>query len=337
MDDARLLSRIAVIGCGGTISSLGTTPLDVMEYSEHGRKLPVEEVLARVPAATRIARMMPVPFREVGSTAITPEDWLELREMIRRLASDVPDLAGFVVLHGTATLEETAFFLNMTLDVDHPVVLVGAQRPLSAVGSDAPMNLIAALRVAGHPGARDRGVLVVLNDEIHSARDVVKTSTYRLQTFRSSDFGMLGSVDGDGVHFYRRPDRTHVPATAFAALPQRCTLPRVDIIYSYAGADGAFVEAARQAGARGIISAGLAPGIPARGERAALEAAAGAGIAVVQCSRASAGRVVRRRYLEESGFIAGEDFSPQKARILLALALTQTDDIQAIRAVFAKY
>ncbi len=336
MNASRELPRIAVIGTGGTISSLGVTSLDVMDYSEHGRKLAVQEVLARVPEAALVAEVLPVPFREVGSTAIGPADWFELRATIRRLAREQPGLAGFVILHGTATLEETAFFLNLTLDVKQAVVLVGAQRPISAVGSDAPMNLVAALRVAGAPAARGRGVLVVMNDEIHAARDVVKTSTYRVQTFRATPHGTLGSVEGDGVHFFRRADRPCAPDGPFTALPDAAVLPRVDIVYSYAGADGALIEAALRAGARGLVSAGLAPGIPARGERDALEAAVRGGVFVVQCSRAFSGRVVRRRYLQENGFIAGEDFSPQKARILLALALAQGNaDLAAIRGYFA--
>src|SRR5581483_1136753 len=190
-------------------------------------------------------------------------------------ARDDPAIAGFVIPHGTATLEETAFFLNLTLGVDRPVVLVGAQRPASALGSDAGMNLYNALRVAGAAESRGKGVLVVLNDEIHAARDVVKTSTYRVQTFRSLDFGALGHVDGDGPHYYRAPLKAHMPDTPFAAR-DIAALPRVD---------------------------------------------------VVQCSRAFTGRIAPRRRLRETGIVAGEDFSPQKARILLALLLTTTADI----------
>ena len=197
------------------------------------------------------------------------------------------------------------------------------------------MNLVNALRVAGSLDARGKGVLVVLNDEIHAARDVVKTSTYRLQTFRSSDFGALGHVDGDGVHFYRSPLGAHVPDTAFAAL-ELITLPRVEIVYSYAGADGALVEAAIAAGARGIISAGFAPGSPTPEQRVALDRAAKSGIVVVQCSRAS-GRVAPRRRLRDSGIVAGEDFSPQKARILLMLMLSATSDIAEIQQAFQTY
>jgi L-asparaginase len=329
--------EVAVIGCGGTLSSLGTSSLDLMDYPEHGTKLSIGELLARIPEVATIASVTAVPFRSVGSTNITPADWFELRATLHQLAREQPGLKGFVIVHGTATLEETAFFLNLTLDVPQTVVLVGAQRPFSAVGSDAPMNLLGALQVAKAPQSRGRGVLVVLNDEIHASRDVVKTSTLRLNTFRSADAGALGVIDADGIHFYRRVDRPHAPATDFADLPDALVLPRVDIIYSYAGADETFIEAAIAKGARGIVSAGLAPGIPTGAEKVALEAAVRSGIAVVQCSRAPSGRVAGRRYLLENGFIPGEDFSPQKARILLALGLARTDQLDQLRAWFKQY
>ena len=332
---AKPLPRIAVIGTGGTISSLGASSLDVLDYPDFGQKLSCEALLDRFPETQLVADPMPVTFRQVGSTEIGPKDWIEIRALIHRTARDEPAVAGFVIPHGTATLEETAFFLNLTLATSRPVVLVGAQRPASALGTDAGMNLVNALRVAGSPEAAGKGVLVVLNDEIHAARDVVKTSTYRLQTFRSVDFGALGHVDGDGVHFYRAPVSAHMPGTPFASV-ELSELPRVDIIYSYAGADGALVDAAVAAGARGIVSAGFAPGSPTPEQRATFERAAKSGIVVVQCSRAT-GRVAPRRRLRESGIVAGEDFSPQKARILLMLALTTTIDVAEIQKVFQTY
>jgi L-asparaginase len=332
-----ILPRIAVIGTGGTISSLGASSLDVLDYPDFGQKLTAEALLDRFPETRSLADPMPVTFRQVGSTEIGPKDWLELRALIHRSARDEPAIAGFVIPHGTATLEETGFFLNLTLAVSQPVVLVGAQRPASALGTDAGMNLVNALRVAGSPESRGKGVLAVLNDEIHAARDVVKTSTYRVQTFRSLDFGALGHVDGDGVHFYRSPLRAHMPDTAFSGLDLAAPLPRVDIVYSYAGADGALVDAAAAAGARGIVSAGFAPGSPTPEQRTAFERAANAGIVVVQCSRAFTGRVAPRRRLRESGIVAGEDFSPQKARILLMLVLSTTSDIAAIQQAFQTY
>jgi L-asparaginase len=329
------LPRIAVIGTGGTISSLGSSSLDVLDYPDFGEKLSCEALLDRFPETRLVAEPVPVTFRQVGSTAIGPADWLELRALIHRMAGEDPEIAGFVIPHGTATLEETAFFLNLTLGVAQPVVLVGAQRPASALGSDAGMNLVNALRVAGAPEARGKGVLVVLNDEIHPARDVVKTSTYRVQTFRSLDYGALGNVDGDGPHFYRAPLKAHMPETPFAAR-EIAELPRVDILYSFAGADGALVEAAVKAGARGLVSAGFAPGSPSPAQQSALVKAAKSGIVVVQCTRAT-GRVAPRRRLRETGIVAGEDFSPQKARILLMLMLTTTSDIAAIQEAFQAY
>ena len=330
------LPRIAMIGTGGTISSLGASSLDVLDYPDFGQKLGCEALLERFPETRLVADPVPVTFRQVGSTEIGPSEWIELRTLIHRIACEDPAVAGFVIPHGTATLEETAFFLNLTLAVARPVVLVGAQRPASALGSDAGMNLVNALRVAGSLEARDKGVLAVLNDEIHAARDVVKTSTYRLQTFRSLDYGALGHVDGDGVHFYRSPSRKHMPDTQFAA-SDLGELPRVEIIYSYAGADGALVEAAVAAGARGIVSAGFAPGSPTPQQRTALERAAKTGVVIVQCSRAASGRVAPRRRLRESGIVAGEDLSPQKARILLMLALSTSADITAIQLAFSTY
>src|ERR1700736_6170300 len=283
------LPRIAVIGTGGTISSLGASSLDVLDYPDFGQKLTCEALIDRFPETRLVADPVPVTFRQVGSTDIGPNDWIEIRSLMPRIARDEP-----------------------------------------------AMNLVNALRVAGSPAARGKGVLVVLNDEIHAARDVVKTSTYRVQTFRSVDFGALGHVDGDAVHFYRIPSRAHMPDTAFAGL-DLTALPRVDIVYSYAGADGALVDAAVAAGARGIVSAGFAPGSPTPEQRAAFERAAKSAVVVVQCSRAFSGRVAPRRRLRESGIVAGEDLSPQKARILLMLALSTTTDIAAIQEAFSTY
>jgi L-asparaginase len=330
------LPKIAVIGTGGTISSLAQSSLDVLDYPDFGQKLDAASLFERFPETRLVAEPVLHTFRQVGSTAIGPAEWLGLRTLIREIAAQDSEVAGFVIPHGTATLEETAFFLNLTLDIPLPVVLVGAQRPASALGTDAGMNLVAALRVAGAAAAHGKGVLVVLNDEIHAARDVVKTSTYRLHTFRAFDFGALGHVDGDGVHFYRAPTRPHMPNTAFTGR-DLSALPRVDIIYSYAGADGALIEAAVAAGAGGIVSAGFAPGMPTVAQGRALEDAMRAGLVVVQASRAASGRVAPRRRLAEKGIIAGEDFSPQKARILLMLALSTTSDKAAIAEIFRTY
>jgi L-asparaginase len=327
--------RVAIVGCGGTISSLGTTSLDVMDYPDDGQKLGVLQVLDRVPELASIAMPVPIAFREISSSAITVADWMELRDTIQKLGNTEPAIAGIVVLHGTGTLEETAFFLHLTTDIAQPVILVGSQRPLNAIGSDAPMNLMNAVRVAAHPNSRGRGVLVVLNDEVHSARDVVKSSTYRLQAFRSPDYGMLGQVDGDGLHFFRTLDTLHTSRSPFAGMVEPAQWPRVDIVYSYIGADQLFIEAAIAAGAQGLVSAGFAPGLTTPAAKQALEQLSAKGFPVVLCSRASSGRVASRRYVVQKSMIAGGDLSPQKARILLMLCLANGFDPAQTRQAFS--
>ncbi|PVE22192.1 asparaginase [Microvirga sp. KLBC 81] len=325
--------KIAVIGTGGTISSISTHSLEVLDYPETGRKMEPAEAIERVPEAAQFAELLPLPFRAVGSTKIAPADWMELAQLITRTAREQADISGFVVLHGTATLEETAYFLSLVLKTDKPVVLVGAQRPASALSSDVGMNLVSAVRTAIDPQALGKGVLIVLNDEIHSARDASKTSTYRLQTFKSRDFGLLGHVDGDGVYFYRAPLRRHTLESAFD-IARITEFPRVDIVYSYAGSDGCAVDAFVAAGTRGLVSAGLPPGLTTPIERESFEKAAHAGVLIVQSSRAGTGRVARRSYLKDKAMIGADNLTPQKARILLALALTQTSNPDEVQALF---
>jgi L-asparaginase len=328
--------RIAVIGTGGTISSLGAHSLDVLDYGDDGKMLEADALIARFPECAEVADIVPVRFAALPSTALGPQRWLDLVELLHATAARERDLAGLVVTHGTATLEETAYFLNLTLKLDLPTVVVGAQRPPTALGTDAGMNLVGAIRTAASPAARGKGVLVCLNDEIQAARDVTKTSTYRLQTFRSPDFGALGHVDGDGVFFYRVPTRRSAPDTEFD-VRGRTSLPRVDIVLSYAGADATMIDAALAAGAKGIVSAGFAPGMPTVIERAALERARERGVIVVQSSRAGSGRVAPRRYLQSKGLLGADSLTPQKARILLMLALAHTEDPAEIARMFRDY
>ena len=328
--------KVAFIGTGGTISSLGQGPLDLQDYATGGTMLHAEDILARWPETALVADVLPVRYRNIPSPAIGFAEWQELVALCSALEREHPDLAGIVIGHGTATLEETAYFLNLTAKVSIPVVVVGAQRPTSALSSDAGMNLVNALRVAASPDARGMGVLVLLNDEIHAARDVTKTSTLRLQTFRTPDFGVLGHADGDAVAFYRRPVRRHAPDTEFD-VAGLSGLPRVDVSYSYVGGDGTAVHAFVAAGARGIIAAGFAPGFCPPGEIDALTQAAQRGVVVVQSTRAGSGRTFRGAKLREAGFLIADNLNPQKARILLALALTVTQDPEAIMRMFRTY
>nr|WP_294522999.1 asparaginase [uncultured Rhodopila sp.] len=328
--------KVAFIGTGGTIASVGRGPLDILDYGATGCIMHADEILARWPETSLVADVIAVRFSNIVSPSIGFTEWKALVELCERLVAEHPDLAGIVIGHGTATLEETACFLNLTVKVPVPVVLVGAQRPSSALSSDAGMNLVNAIRVAASPAARGMGVLVVLNDEIHAARDVTKTSTMRLQTFRTPDFGVLGHADGDAVEFYRRPIRRHAPDTVFD-VSGIDRLPRVDISYSYAGGDGVAVRALVAAGARGIVAAGFAPGFCPPGEVEALVAAAAQGVIVVQSTRAGSGRTVLGTRLRQLGFLIADNLNPQKARILLALALTATSDPEEIAGIFRTY
>lgn len=329
--------KVAVIGTGGTITSLSSVgPLDLYEYTATGKMLEADELIARYPEVHSVADIVPVRFKAVPSTAVAYGEWKQLVLVIDRVVAENPDIAGIVILHGTATLEETAYALNLTAKVDVPIVVVGAQRPASALSGDAGLNLVNAVRTAAAPQARGMGVLVCLNDEIQAARDVTKTSTARLQTFRSADFGVLGNADGDAVVFYRRPLRKSAPDTEFD-IRTADHLPRVDIAYSYAGADGAATRAFVAAGARGIVMAAFAPGMLAPAEMVAAKEAVAAGVTVVISSRAGSGRTFPSSKIVEAGFLTADNLTPQKARILLALALSRTTDPGELRRVFATY
>ncbi len=328
--------RVAFIGTGGTISSLGAGPLDILDYGAANNRMQADAIVEMFPQWEDVAEVVPINFTNVPSHDIYFPLWQELAALCHRLVADMADLAGIVIGHGTASLEETAYFLNLVLKVPVPVVVTGSQRPASALASDAGMNLVNAVRVAASPAARGMGVLVVLNDEIHAAREVTKTSTFRLQTFRTPDFGALGHADGDAVVFYRAPLRCHMPDTEFD-VRSMTALPRVDIVYAYVGADGTATRAFLAAGARGIVSAGFAPGFPGSEEGQVLREAVQQGVVVVQSTRAGSGRTFAGTRARESGFLVADNLNPQKARLLLALALAQTSDPADISRIFQTY
>jgi L-asparaginase len=244
---------------------------------------------------------------------------------------------GVVLTSGTNTLEETAYFLTLTLKSPKPVVLVGSMRPASALSSDGDLNLLRGIQVAASPDAAGLGVLVVLNDVIYAARDVTKTATFRVETFQGRDLGPLGYADADNhVAVYHRPNRKHTVSTEFDVRGLD-TLPRVDVVVSYVGADGTFIDAAVAAGARGLISAATGSGRPTPLEEEALDRAQAAGVVVCQSSRVGSGRVARGPALIKRGFVAADNLQPWKARTLLAVALTVTTDPDAIQRMFDTY
>lgn len=330
------MPKIAVVGTGGTICSIGRGPLDILDYGAHERILHARELLDMFPEVGGLAELIPVSFEAMPSTSIYFPVWQRLVVLCDHLVAQIVDLTGIVILHGTSSLEETAYFLHLTLKVDIPVVVVGAQRPASAMSSDAGMNLVNAIRTASTSEARGMGVFVVLNDEVQCARDATKTSTFRLQTFRSPDFGVLGHADGDAVVFYRKPIRRHAPNTEFD-VRNRVTLPRVDITYSYAGSDGTAAGAFLKAGAEGIVAAGFAPGLCGPGDERVLKDAVQKGVVVVQSTRVGSGRTFKSTVMAKTGFLVADNLNPQKARILLALALTVTRDTREIERMFATY
>lgn len=323
-----MLPKIAFVGTGGTLASIGSDPFDLLDYNASDERIDASALIERLSLQGVFATIVPIDFRRIDSTAISVSDWAGLADLCHSLASD-PELAGIVIGHGTASLEETAWLLSLVLDIAIPVVVTGSMRPLTGISSDADANIAAAIRVAA--SGQGAGVFVVANDEIHSPRTVSKTHTLRLNAFQSPWFGPLGYVDGPHVSITRSTGGP--PPIRFDRALLRC-LPRVDIVYSYVGADGCAIGAFVNAGARGIVSAGFGPGMSTPSETKALGEAIAAGVVVVQSARTGGGQVVDSTHHRSLGIIAGADLNPQKARILLALCLASDFSRDAIEAVF---
>jgi L-asparaginase len=321
--------RVRLVATGGTISNAA------------GGRLTAAELIDLIPDLTRYATPEFEQFANVASSSITLQQWLELARRINELYAADPELGGVVVTSGTDTLEETAYFLHLTVRDPRPVVVVGAMRNPSTLGYEGAANLLQAFRVAADPAARDKGAMVVLNDEINSAREVTKTNSVRLQTFETRGYGVLGVVDRDRVVFYRDPLKRHTSASEFDVFAID-ELPRVDILMVYQGASGDLIDAAVANGARGIVIAVAGAGATSGTQSAGIRAALDAGVFVANATRTGSGRIAARgdggRDGQSAGFrIAAEDLSPIKARILLMLALATTDDGDNIQRMFTEY
>ena len=318
------LPLIKVVATGGTIAN---TP---------SGRLHAGEVAEAIPQLKKVARLEVEELMRVGSSAITLEQWLTLARRINEIFAREPEVKGVVVTHGSNTVEETAYFLGLTVKSEKPIVLTAAQRQFTTLSSDSPKNFLQAVRVAAADEARGKGALVVTNDVINAARDVTKQISYRLETYSSRDIGALGYVDEDRVTFYRAPSR----ATGGFDIARIQKLPRVDIIYSYADADGALIDAAvAQAKADGLVIAGFPTGSGTPAQDEAVKRVIAKGVPVVMTNRGGVGRVTETagRAGEKRPLIYGDNLTPQKARILLMLALTRTHDPAELQKIFATY
>jgi L-asparaginase len=320
------LPRVHLVATGGTIANRA------------GSRLSPGELVRLAPAIDRYARVDVEAFANVSSGQLTLDQWLQLARRVGAILRDEPDAAGVVVTSGTDTLEELAYFLHLTVRSDKPVVVVGSMRPPDSVVFDGAANLLGAVRVAAAPEARGRGTLVVMNEEIHGAREVSKTDAQRLDAFQSRG-GRLGVVDADRVVFARRAEKRGGAQSEFD-VEQVTSLPRVDVLLTYQGASGDLIRAAVDAGAAGIVLASAAGGTSGT-QMDGIRYALGKRAAVVTATRTGAGRVVAvgdaGRVVAIPGTIGAEDLTPIKARVLLMLALDRTTDPRELQRIFRDY
>jgi L-asparaginase len=326
-----------VLSTGGTIAGAGTSSTNVNEYKA-GSFLG-EQLINAVPEIKQYANVKVEQIVNVGSPDITLDNLLTLANGINTIFAKDPTVAGVVVTHGTNTLEETAYFLNLTIKHDRPVILVGAMRPATAISADGPLNLLNAVRTAISSEARGKGVLIVMNDEINGARDVTKTNTLHVETFRSPELGYLGYVDEDKVTFYRASTRRHTVKSEFDVTGIR-EFPKVEIVYSYIEPSATVIQALLASSVKGIVFAGSGNGLLSKFEKEVVKTVLSSSESkpiLVRSNRTGNGRVVGRKDYDEAGYIPADTLNPQKSRILLMLALTRTNDPKEIRRIFSEY
>ncbi|WP_034292388.1 asparaginase [Herbaspirillum sp. RV1423] len=327
-------ANIVIVATGGTIAGASTSSIRSPAYQS--AVVPVDRLIAAVPEINAVAHVKGEQIFQVPSENFNDERLLKLGKRISELLKQ-RDVDGIVITHGVDTLEETAYFLNLTLKSDKPVVLVGAMRPATALGTDGALNLYEAVLVASSKEAVGKGTLVVMNDEIYSGRDVTMSDSLKVNTMRSP-YGPLGLVVEDRVLFYRQPTRPHTTATEFD-IDKLTSLPRVDIVYNYGNANPVAYQAVANAGAKAIIHNGTGNGSVAEQIIPVLQEIRSKGIQVVRASRTGNGVIIRDGEQPDDRFdwlVAG-DQSAQQARILTALALTRTNDRQTIQEILWKY
>ena len=326
--------NVVILATGGTIAGAAASGTQAAYTSG---AVTIDAMVAAVPGVKDLANIKGEQVSNVGSQDMSFDIMLSLAKRINELMQK-PDVDGIVITHGTDTMEETAFFLNLVVKGDKPIVMVGSMRPSTAVSADGPLNLYNAVGVAADPAARGRGVLVVMNDWIQAAHSLTKTSTTAVQTFMSPLRGVVGVATYGKNDFYNTPTWKHTSASEFD-ISGVSKLPRVDVVFACADMPPDLIDASAANGAKGIVIAGVGNG---NMNKASLEAAANAvkkGVVVVRSSRVPTGSVGRNVEVndDELGFVASDELNPQKARILLSLALLKTRSKQEIQNLFHTY
>lgn len=328
------LPNVVVLATGGTIAGKATSNVKAGYTSGQAG---VDELLAAVPEAKKLAKLSGEQISNIGSQDMNDQVWIKLATRINELLAK-PDVTGVVVTHGTDTIEETAYFLNLVTKSRKPVVLTASMRPSTALSADGPLNFFNAVAVAADTASVGRGVMVTLNDWIHGASSLTKTSTTAVQTFMSPLSGLMGTVAYGDIEYFRGPVGLNTVTSVFSVTPST-VLPRVDIIMAYENMDGAAINAAVAAGAKGLVIAGVGNGNMTKPALEALEAQAKKGVVCVRSSRVATGEIGRNVEVNDDslGFVASLRLNPQKARVLLRLALTKTTDVKTIQRYFDEY
>jgi L-asparaginase type II len=327
--------NVMILATGGTIAGSGATSTTTVGYT--AATVGVDNLIKAVPELSKVANVKGEQVFQIASENMSNEHWLILAKRVNALLAQ-RDVDGIVITHGTDTLEETAYFLDLTVKSKKPVVLVGAMRPSTAISADGPINLYNAVMLAASPEAVGKGVLVALNDQINAAREVTKTNTSTLDTFKTTELGMLGYFQGNKVHFYRQSTRKNTADTEFD-VSNLTALPQVDIVYGYANMGPVALNALVAAGAKGIIHAGVGDGSLAAKVVPSLKEARKQGVVIVRSARVGQGIVARNGEAndDELDTVVSDTLNAQKARILLMLALTKTSDTKEIQRMFYTY
>ena len=333
--EAGKLANVTILATGGTIAGTGATSTTTVGYT--AATVGVQRLIEAVPELKKVANVKGEQVFQIASENMNNEYWLKLAKRINELLGK-SEVDGIVITHGTDTIEETAYFLNLVVKSRKPVVIVGAMRPSTAISADGPVNLYNATILAGSKEAVGKGVLVVLNDQINGAREVTKTNTANTDTFRSWELGFLGYMQDNRPHFYRQSTRKHTADTEFD-VSKLDSLPPVDIVYGYANMNRTPLDALVAAGDKGIVHAGVGDGSLASQVKPALIEARKKGVIIVRSSRVGNGIVARNGEAndDELDFVVSDTLNAQKARILLMLALTKTNDTKAIQQMFYTY